>query len=401
MKPLPKVRLGKVLNLDLARVPIDAGATYPMVGVLSFGRGLFEREPIENGKTSYRLFYRLKAEHVVMSQLFGWEGALALSSEKFAGRFLSPQFPTFLCDVTQLDREFLGYVMRSPAFWEDLGTRASGMGDRRRTLNPDALFACEIPLPSLAEQRRIVVRIETLAIQITEARSLRQQAAEQAEAILKAYLNRLFGNPYEGTEGNLGISNWLKLDEVVDDVADGPHITPTYAEGGVPFITVLNITSGRIRFADHKFITAEDHRQFQKRAKAEKGDVLLSKDGTIGVPCLVDTDREFSFFVSVALIKPKRGLLDGEFLTWAIRAPYLQERIALQSRGDMIRHLVLREIRDLTVPVPPIREQRRIVAMLEAFQKDVNNLKRLQAETAAELDALMPSILSKAFSGEL
>ena len=98
----------------------------------------------------------------------------------------------------------------------------------------------------------------------------------------------------------------------------------------------------------------------RSRAKAEPGDVLISKDGTLGVPCFVDTDREFSFFVSVALIKPKREILDGEFLSWALRAPYLQERIVARSRGDMIRHLVLREIRDLTVPIPPLPDQRRI-----------------------------------------
>jgi type I restriction enzyme S subunit len=172
-------------------------------------------------------------------------------------------------------------------------------------------------------------------------------------------------------------------------------------EQGVPFITVLNITSGHIDFRDHKFITEGDHRTFQQRAKAERGDVLLTKDGTIGIPCVVDTDREFSFFVSVALIKPRRSQLDGEFLAWVIRAPYLQERIKARSRGDMIRHLVLREIRDLTIPVPSLPEQRRIVAELVALRAEVDAVKGLQAETAAELDALLPSILDRAFRGEL
>jgi type I restriction enzyme S subunit len=105
--------------------------------------------------------------------------------------------------------------------------------------------------------------------------------------------------------------------------------------------------------------------------------------------------------VSVALVKPKRGLLDGEFLTWALKTPYLQERMLARSRGDMIRHLVLREIRDLTVPVPPFQEQRRIVAELDTLQAKVDALKSVQSETSAELDALMPSILDKAFRGEL
>jgi type I restriction enzyme S subunit len=234
----PKVRLGEVLRLNLDRVVVDASISYPMVGVLSFGRGLFEREPIENGKTSYKHFYRLKAEHVVMSQLFGWEGALALSSERFEGKFLSPQFPTFVCDAGRLDRSFLGWLMRRPAFWEDLGSRASGMGDRRRTLTPEALFACEIPLPPLAEQWRVVARIEELAAQINGARALRQQAADEAEALTRANLNSLFGNFYRGTSGHLTVSRWSRLEDVVTDVADGPHVTPTYVPDGIPFISL-------------------------------------------------------------------------------------------------------------------------------------------------------------------
>jgi len=67
----PRIKLGEVLRLDLDRVPVDVSKSYPMVGVLSFGRGLFHREPIENGNTSYKYFYRIKANHIVMSQLFG------------------------------------------------------------------------------------------------------------------------------------------------------------------------------------------------------------------------------------------------------------------------------------------------------------------------------------------
>ncbi len=70
-----------------------------------------------------------------------------------------------------------------------------------------------------------------------------------------------------------------------------------------------------------------------------------------------------------------------------------------KSRGDMIPHIVLREIRAFPVPVPPLPEQRRIVLELDALHAEVDTLKRLQMETAAELDALMPSVLARAFAG--
>jgi type I restriction enzyme S subunit len=259
----------------------------------------------------------------------------------------------------------------------------------------------EIPLPPIEEQRRIVARIEELAARIEEARGLRREVVEETEEIIFTKLGELIGNPYNNTLGTIAVDQFTRIENISIDVSDGPHVTPNYVNDGIPFITVLNITSGRLDFASTKFITPEDHSQFQRRAKAERGDVLISKDGSIGIPCYIDTDREFSYFVSVALIKPRHDLIEGRFLTWMLRTPYIQERIKIRSRGDMIRHLVLREIRDIVIPVLPLIEQHNIVAYLDNLQSKIDPLKQLQSEISAELDALLPSILDKAFKGEL
>src|SRR5581483_9186127 len=103
-----------------------------------------------------------------------------------------PQFPTFLTDESRLDRKYLGWLMRRPAFWSDLGSRASGMGDRRRTLNPEAFFACTIPLWPLDEQRRIVARIEELALKVGEASAVRTESAKEHGALLEAIIRDRF-----------------------------------------------------------------------------------------------------------------------------------------------------------------------------------------------------------------
>ncbi|MEJ7594171.1 MAG: restriction endonuclease subunit S [Planctomycetaceae bacterium] len=149
-------------------------------------------------------------------------------------------------------------------------------------------------------------------------------------------------------------------------------------------------------------MSENDHRLFTKRCKAEHGDVLYSKDGaTRGRPCFVDTNREFSYFVSVALIKPLRDELDGHYLVHLLNSNWIKDRMVAKSRGDMIPHIVLGEIRAFPVPVPSLAEQRRIVAELDALQAEVDAMQRLQSETAAELDALLPAILDRAFKGEL
>lgn len=402
MKALwPTVRLGEVVRQRDSAVPVGELDRVNLAGIYSFARGLFKRGPIEPAKTSYKSYNRLRANDFVMSMPKAWEGALARVTPEFDGWFLSPVFPTFRTDAERLLPEYLEWYCKREKVWEELQRRSRGLGARRESVHPSEFLALEIPLPPVTEQRTTVKKLASVARKLEHAIELHQEAKREAEALVRSYLNQLFGDYYNGTAGLLGVKRWEKLGAVVTDVADGPHVTPQYVSEGIPFITVLNITSGRIQFGNHKFITPEDHAQFQRRAKAEPGDVLLSKDGTIGVPCLVDTDRSFSFFVSVALIKPDRTVLDGEFLTWVIRAPYLQERIVERSRGDMIRHLVLREIRDLTIPVPELVEQRRIVAKLNEVQAEVDALQCLQSESTAALGAMMPSVLDQAFNGLL
>jgi len=395
------MRLGEVLRRAERFESRDDFIEYPFAGTYSFARGIFVGERKLGSSFSLPRIQRIRSGDFVYCKIMAWEGAFGLVPPEADGCVMSSAFVVYEINHTQVEPKFLDYYFKIPANWKTIGAQSTGTNVRRQSLHPDQFENSSIPIPSLPEQRRIVARIEEVADKINEARELRQQVVEQAEALMAAYLNRLFGDYYKKSAGQLKLTNWTRLGDVVTDVADGPHITPTYVAEGIPFITVLNITSGRIHFGDHKYVTPDDHSQFQKRAKAEMGDVLISKDGTIGIPCFVDTDRPFSVFVSVALIKPKRNELDGKFLVWVIRTPYLQERIKSRSRGDMIRHLVLREIRDLMIPLPSLPEQRRIVAELEPLQAKAGRLRKLQAETTAELDALLPSILDNAFNGKL
>lgn len=397
----PTMELRQLLSLDLHRVHVDPTGTYPMVGVYSFGRGLFHREPVSGGKTSYKYFYRLESDHIVMSQLFGWEGALALSSDEFAGRFVSPQFPTFRCDPSKLDRIFLGWYIRRPVFWAELATRTRGMGDRRRTLGPEALLTCSIPLPPLAEQRRIVARIADLAAKIEEARDLRQQAADEGNAIVETTARRIFaGVDARETE----LRSWL--DRAEDGIQTGPFGaqlgSADFMESGVPVITIGNVQYGGLRLDRVKCVTEEKAKELD-RYRVRRGDILFARMGTVGRCCIVPPEAEGWLFnyhiIRVALDKSR---VEPRYVHWTIRASaevgqYLDEKIRGATRKGVNSIIVA----GLPCRIPSITEQRRIVAYLDDLQAKTDALKRLQIKTAAEVDALLPSILDKAFKGEL
>jgi type I restriction enzyme S subunit len=396
----PTVALGQVVTqVERPEVP-SAGTMYRQVGVRLWGLGAYEREAVDGGNTQYNTLSRVEAGDIIVNKIWARNGSVSVVAPELSGCYVSGEFPTFAPTPDRLLPQWFKWLTKTRPFWEQCDEKSRGTSGKNR-IRPEKFLEIEIPLPPVDEQRRIVARIEELAARIEEARGLRREALARTDALVHARLGQLVGDPYRLVRGVLDPMPFSRIGDISTDVADGPHVTPQYVEKGIPFITAQNITSGRVDFRQTKSITHEAHEEYQKRAKAEPGDVLVTKDGTIGVPCFVDTERQFSFFVSVALIKPRRDCVEGEYLTWMLRSPYLQERIRSRSRGDMIRHLVLREIKELLVPVPPLREQHEIVAYLNSVQVQVYALKQCQIETAAELDALLPSVLDKAFRGEL
>lgn len=186
---------------------------------------------------------------------------------------------------------------------------------------------------------------------------------------------------------------------------EGPHKTPTYLPPGVPgipFVTVKNMVTGKLILEDLNYISEADHAIFTKRCRPEQGDVLYSKDGaTRGCPCFVDTPDSFSIFVSVALIKPIRTVLDGRYLAHLLNSSWIKARVAEKSRGDMIAHIVLREIREFPVPLPDIPEQRSIVARLDSVHGRLLAAGEAQGAIWREINAALPAMLDRAFKGGL
>jgi type I restriction enzyme, S subunit len=182
-------------------------------------------------------------------------------------------------------------------------------------------------------------------------------------------------------------------------ISDGVHKKPHYASKGIPFITVKNLTSGPgISFDDLNYITREDHKEFIKRTHPQKGDILITKDGTIGVVRLIETDIEFSIFVSVALIKPVIQEL-GPYLVYALRASCVQSQIVPQ--GAALKHLYLVDLRRLAIPLPSLPEQKRIVASLDSLNAETRRLESIYQRKLAGLEALKKSLLHQAFTGKL
>jgi type I restriction enzyme S subunit len=158
-----------------------------------------------------------------------------------------------------------------------------------------------------------------------------------------------------------------KLSEVCAKITDGTHQTPKYFNEGVIFLSSKNVTSGKIDWVNIKYIDEKQHLEMHKRVAPKVGDILLAKNGTTGVAAMVDRDLVFDIYVSLALLRPLEGLLP-DYLLHFINSPLAKNQFNKRLKGIGVPNLHLEEIREVEIPLPPLPEQQRIVAILdEAF----------------------------------
>jgi restriction endonuclease S subunit len=346
-EPWPLVPLGEMLSRSEEWVNLDPEATYSEITVRLWGKGVVLRGKVTGAEIAATQRLVVRKRQFLISRIDARNGASGLVPDTLDGAVVSNDFPAFSINATRLAPEFLDWLSKTKAFVELCKAASEGTTNRVR-LKEDRFLATKIPLPLLAEQRRTVARIEALAEQIGGAKRLREEATAEASVVYPSALGSFFSSlaPHWPVQ---------PLGNLCSTITDGPHLTPVYVPEGIPFVTVKNMVSGKLDFRDLQYITPDDHAEFCQRCKPERGDVLYSKDGaTRGRPCLVDTDREFSIFVSVALIKPLRDALDGRYLCHLLNSTWIKDRMSERSRGDMIPHIVLREIRAFPVPLPPL-----------------------------------------------
>ena len=313
----------------------------------------------------------------------------------------------------QICKKYLWYAMKSKAFLSQIYSEVHGVTRVRTSLNKLKKYI--VPIPPFEEQHRIVAKIEEILPYIDQydkaytkletfnkkfpedmKKSILQMAmqgklveqrpeegtadelyekivAEKAQLIKdgkikkdKRTIDRIVKEediPFEIPEN----WKWVYLGTILNKLTDGTHKTPKYAMSGVKFVSVKDMSSGNLCLDNTKFITQEEHEELYARCNPERGDILLSKVGTTGVPAIVDTDEIFSLFVSVALLKLNSKCLYNKYLYYVIYSPLVQKQASANTRGVGNKNWVLDAIADTVVPLPPLEEQKRIVAKIEEF----------------------------------
>lgn len=379
---MPEVTLGKLLRPIERPEPVDPSRMYRLLGIRWYGEGLFEKESRMGQEIQAQRLYKVHEGDFVYNRLFAWKGSFAVADKKVHGCYVSNEFPCFRADDERLDVGFLRWWFHQELAWSKaLGLSQGATPTSRNRLKEELFLAMKIPLPPLDVQRRVVALIERLVGQIDEANSLRRQAIEEGEVLCRSILSH---DPQS------------RLTPMRDLVRLRPPDVAVRREETYQFAGVYCF--GRGVFLGNKKSGSDF--AYPRLTRLHAGDFVYPKlmawEGALGVvppecdQCVVST--EFPVF------EIRQELVYPEVLDTLFRNPAVWPELAGASTGTNVRRRRLNpeDFLNFCILLPTRDTQER----LRKVRAELRVMSRFQMETSAQLDAMLPAILDKAFRGD-
>lgn len=393
------VRLGEACQINPRRPSLDVNptteVTFVPMSAVDAELGIIytpEIKPFSAVKTGYTYF---EENDVLFAKITpcmeNGKSAVARGLLNNIG-FGSTEFHV-LRPIDSVLSEWIWLYVRKKDFRESARAAFRGGVGQQRVPAEFLQEAC-IPLPPLNEQRRIVAKVEMLMEQVREARCLRQKAVEDTDRLWQAVLADTFPCPGTDLPPNW---RWVRLGEVASRPQYGFTKSATLHPIGPKFVRITDITSGEIDWSKVPYCECDTKKLGKYRLYP--GDVLFARSGSVGATILIKETPYDAVFASYLIRVRFRESVLSEFTNLLLKAPVCQRQLIPQGAAQ--KNINARLIESILIPLPPMSEQRRIVAYLKVVQKKIKFLEESQAQFETELQRLEQSILDSAFKGEL
>lgn len=302
---------------------------------------------------------------------------------------------------------FIFYLYKSMFMDKQIHDMASGTTvDTYTIINANMT---KVPLAPLSEQQRIVDRIESLFAKLDEAKEKAQAVVDSFETRKAAVLHKAFTGELTAkwrAEHSVSLESWV--DETLQSVCsmkitDGTHKTPTYcdADVGVPFISAKDVTGEAICWDKIKYIVPELHEELYARLAPQLDDILLAKNGTTGVAAIVDVDKVFDLYVTLAVLRPDKSKILPRYLLRIVNSPVCKNQFDEHLTGIGVPNLHLRDIKEVMIQVPSLAEQAAIIQVVDSIMGKEQQAKEAAEAVLEKIDLMKKAILARAFRGEL
>ncbi len=380
-------RVGEVLKLERRVVSIDPLASYQLVGVYSFGNGIFHREPTLGADLGDYRFSLVKKDDLVLSNIQAWEGAIAVAGAQDDGCIGTHRFLTYVPVDDRVATSYLRYFFLSERGLDLIRTASPGSIVRNRTLGIRAFESLEIPLPPIELQCEIAAQLDVLRSKTLAVQTRRSGIEEKLAAMMTALVTR--GDLSDGQKTQAG---WLHraLGELMRPSQRVEAVSPnaSFRIAGIYSFGRGLIDRGAIRGSETRY---------RSLAPLETDDVVVSRLGGWEGAVAVVGSAFAGAYVSpeYPVFTPNRDLLNPDYFKGIAMSRWLWEAIGGATRGSMARRKRIKAEQFLEVEIwlPPVAEQDRIAVLIHK----VLAAGRALEHGRALMSALDPAVLNAAF----
>ena len=184
-----------------------------------------------------------------------------------------------------------------------------------------------------------------------------------------------------------------KLGEVCKSIADGDHMPPPKTDKGIPFVTISNIVGNRLDFANTHFVPQSYYDDLDDKRRPHIGDTIYSVVGTFGKPVYVNEEKPFVFQRHIAILRPDNSMIVPQFLFYTLLSPQFYRKADVMAIGAVQRTISLTSLRNVTIQLPPLDIQSKIVGMLSSLDNKIEVNRRINENLEQQAQALFKSWL--------
>ena len=190
------------------------------------------------------------------------------------------------------------------------------------------------------------------------------------------------------------------LAETCERITDGSHFSPPPAGEGIPIATVANMGTNGIDFGKCALIAPSEFAKLERNGcRPKAGDVLFSKDGSVGKVLVMKDNPKVALLSSIAILTPRKEQLCSSFLGQSLQWPRNLRKLHGMRTGTAIKRVVLRDLRRLRLAVPPIPEQRKIAAILSSVDDAIEKTQAVIDQVQVVKRGLMQELLTRGMPG--
>lgn len=382
MREWPRVKLGEIAPICRRPIQVDLEGAYPELGVRSFGKGTFHKPPLSGADAGNKRLFGIESGDLVFSNVFAWEGAVAVAKPEDSGRFGSHRFITCVVDRNRADPKFLcSYLTASNEGLEQLRLASPGGAGRNRTLGIEKLAEISVPVPPLSEQRAIVARLDALADKTGQLTTRLDAIETDADHLLALrFRDAIIGAPKRAMAD---VAPLVRRGVAID-------LEASYTELGVRSFykgTFQRRTVSGSEFTWQKLFRVEANDLIFSNIMAWEQAIALAKPedhGCVGnhrmLTCVADPDQAFPAFLAY-YFTTEEGF----------------GKVYAASPGTAARNrtLVASSLESIQVPLPPLAVQQAFVTL----QGAIVALKARHTAIRAANACLLPTTLERLFNG--